>query len=194
MISYLKGTLASKDSYGIELEAGGLGFELSMSTKALALLPPVGSTTIITTYMQVKDDGITLYGFADKGEKAMFTKLIGVSGIGPKMAIAALSTYDAGELATIIAAGDVTLVSRVPGIGKKTAQRVILELQGILKTESETGVRAPAGSALADASLALQGMGFSPDEVSEALKGVSVDDKDASALIKFGLKFLGGKR
>lgn len=194
MIAYLKGILVSTDSYGVVLDVNGVGYELSMSTKALASLPPVGSTALITTFMQVKDDGITLFGFIDKAEKSMFAKLIGVSGIGPKMAIAALSTYGAGELASIIAAGDVTLISRVPGIGKKTAQRVVLELQGILKTETEKEPEVPVGSALADASLALQTMGFSADEVASAFKGASVDGKDVSVLIKMGLKVLGGKR
>lgn len=193
MIAYLKGIVAAVDPYGLVLDVNGVGYELAMSTKALASLPAVGNTVQVSTYMQVKDDGISLFGFMDAQEKAMFTRLVGVSGIGPKMALAALSTYAAGELAAIIADGDVTMISRVPGIGKKTAQRVVLELQGVLKTESQSAPNAPHGSALADASAALQGMGFSADEVAAAFKGVAADGLDAGALIKLGLKSMGGR-
>lgn len=193
MIAYLKGIVAAVDPYSLVLDVNGVGYELAMSTKALASLPTVGNTVQVSTYMQVKDDGISLFGFMDAQEKAMFTRLVGVSGIGPKMALAALSTYAAGELAAIIAEGDVTMISRVPGIGKKTAQRVVLELQGVLKTESQAAPSAPQGSALADASAALQSMGFSADEVAAAFKGVAADGLDASALIKLGLKSMGGR-
>lgn len=193
MIAYLKGIVAAVDPYSLVLDVNGVGYELAMSTKALASLPAVGNTVQVSTYMQVKDDGISLFGFMDAQEKAMFTRLVGVSGIGPKMALAALSTYAAGELAAVIAEGDVTMISRVPGIGKKTAQRVVLELQGVLKTESQAVPSAPQGSALADASAALQSMGFSADEVAAAFKGVAADGHDVSALIKLGLKSMGGR-
>ena len=146
-------------------------------------------------HLHVKDDGITLYGFKDLAEKTMFVRLVGVSGIGPKMGIAALSTYSASELSQLIAEGDVTALSRVPGIGKKTAQRAVLELQGILRQDEQVTASAPAaGSALADASTALQSMGFSADEVAAVFKGVDVAGKDAGALLRAGLKALGGAR
>ncbi len=194
MIAFLKGMLAAVDSQGILIDVNGVGYELAMSTKALASLPSVGNTVQVSTYMQVKDDGVSLFGFADSAEKAMFTRLIGVSGIGPKMALAALSTYGAAELAAVIADGDVTMISRVPGIGKKTAQRVVLELQGVLKTEPAAGeLEAPRGSSLADASAALQSMGFSADEVAAAFKGLSVEGVEVGELIKMGLKSMGGR-
>ena len=196
MIAYLKGEVAAVDSYSLVLDVGGVGYELLMSTKALASLPPKGSSCLVLTYMQVKDDGITLFGFRDQTEKQMFSRLIGVSGIGPKMAVAALSTYGAAELAAFIADGDVTAVCRVPGIGKKTAQRCILELQGVLSkdVEQQTSLINSDNSAVSDASQALQAMGFGADEAAAALKGVDTAGLDASALVRLALKGMGGKR
>ncbi len=195
MIAYLKGMVAGTDAGSIVLDVGGVGYQLLMSSKALGAQPPSGSPAMVWVHLQVKDDGITLYGFKDLAEKTMFLRLVGVSGIGPKMAIAALSTYSAPELSQLIAEGDVTALSRVPGIGKKTAQRAVLELQGILRQDEQAAASAPAaGSALADASTALQSMGFSADEVAAVFKGVDVAGKDAGALLRAGLKALGGAR
>ena len=195
MIAYLKGEVAAVDSYSLILDVNGVGYELLMSTKALASLPPKGSSCLVLTYMQVKDDGITLFGFKDQAEKQLFSRLIGVSGIGPKMAVAALSTYSAAELAAFIADGDVAAVCRVPGIGKKTAQRCILELQGVLSSDvsQQTGATGLDSSAIADASQALQAMGFSADEAAAALKGIDVSGNDASALVRLALKGMGGR-
>ena len=195
MIAYLKGMVAGADAGSLVLDVGGVGYQLLMSSKALGAQPPSGSPAMVWVHLQVKDDGITLYGFKDLAEKTMFLRLVGVSGIGPKMAIAALSTYSAPELSQLIAEGDVTALSRVPGIGKKTAQRAVLELQGILRQDEQAAASAPAaGSALADASTALQSMGFSADEVAAVFKGVDVAGKDAGALLRAGLKALGGAR
>ena len=195
MIAYLKGMVAGTDAGSLVLDVGGVGYQLLMSSKALGALPSSGSPAMVWVHLQVKDDGITLYGFKDLAEKTMFLRLVGVSGIGPKMAIAALSTYSAPELSQLIAEGDVTALSRVPGIGKKTAQRAVLELQGILRQDEQVAASAPAaGSALADASTALQSMGFSADEVAAVFKGVDVAGKDAGALLRAGLKALGGAR
>lgn len=194
MIAYVKGIIARKDGYGVILEANGIGYEMSMSSKALGTLPAVGNTAQVWTYLHVKDDGMSLFGFCDAAEKEMFAKLIGVSGIGPKMAISALSTFNPKELASAIAAGDVTRISSVPGIGKKTAQRVVLELQGILKSEAgqfgTAGESAKSG-AMADASAALESMGFTSPEIAAALKGCT--SEDVSAIMRYALKQLGGR-
>ena len=195
MIAYLKGMVAGTDAGSLILDVGGVGYRLLMSSKALGALPSSGSPAMVWVHLHVKDDGITLYGFKALAEKTMFVRLVGVSGIGPKMGIAALSTYSASELSQLIAEGDVTALSRVPGIGKKTAQRAVLELQGILRQDEQVTASAPAaGSALADASTALQSMGFSADEVAAVFKGVDVAGKDAGALLRAGLKALGGAR
>lgn len=194
MIAYVKGIIAHKDGYGVILEANGIGYEMSMSSKALGTLPAVGNTAQVWTYLHVKDDGMSLFGFCDAAEKEMFVKLIGVSGIGPKMAISALSTFNPKELASAIASGDVTRISSVPGVGKKTAQRVVLELQGILKSEADqfsaTEDSAKSG-AMADASAALESMGFTSPEIAAALKGCT--SEDVSAIMRYALKQLGGR-
>ena len=194
MIAYVKGIIARKDGYGVILEANGIGYEMSMSSKALGTLPAVGNTAQVWTYLHVKDDGMSLFGFCDASEKEMFVKLIGVSGIGPKMAISALSTFNPKELASAIAAGDVTRISSVPGIGKKTAQRVVLELQGILKSEADGFAAAEDSTrsgAMADASTALESMGFTSPEIAAALKGCT--SEDVSAIMRYALKQLGGR-
>lgn len=194
MIAYVKGIIARKDGYGVILEANGIGYEMSMSSKALGTLPAVGNTAQVWTYLHVKDDGMSLFGFCDAAEKEMFAKLIGVSGIGPKVAISALSTFNPKELASAIAAGDVTRISSVPGIGKKTAQRVVLELQGILKSEADqfgTAGESAKSGAMADASAALESMGFTSPEIAAALKGCT--SEDVSAIMRYALKQLGGR-
>ena len=194
MIAYVKGIIAHKDGYGVILEANGIGYEMSMSSKALGTLPAVGNTAQVWTYLHVKDDGMSLFGFCDAAEKEMFVKLIGVSGIGPKMAISALSTFNPKELASAIAAGDVTRISSVPGVGKKTAQRVVLELQGILTSEADQFSAAEDSAksgAMADASAALESMGFTSPEIAAALKGCT--SEDVSAIMRYALKQLGGR-
>lgn len=195
MIAYLKGTIVGSDAHACILDVGGVGYELLMSSKGLASLPPAGRECLVHTYLQVKDDSMTMFGFASLQEKEMFGRLVNVSGIGPKIALAALSTYTSQDLAGVIAEGDVAAVSRVPGVGKKTAQRVILELQGILKSdvEASNATAVPVSSALKDASLALESMGFSAEEVSAAFKGGEVEGMDVSSLVRLGLKNLGGR-
>ncbi|MGI6032153.1 MAG: Holliday junction branch migration protein RuvA [Coriobacteriales bacterium] len=188
----MKGIVASTSLYGAVIEVGGIGYELSMSSKALAELPPVGGVAQVYTYLQVKEDGLALFGFSSLRERELFSELIGVSGVGPKMALSALSTYDPSELAQAIASGDITRISKVPGIGKKRAQRIVLELKGVLEEEpaGSNGAAIAPGSAMADASQALEGMGFSADEVSQALSGCS--ESEPAAIIRYALKNLGG--
>ena len=192
MIAYLKGVVAQKGGGGMVLEVAGIGYELAMSAKALASMPAVGSAAQVHTYLQVKEDGVALYGFASPGEKELFCRLTGVSGVGAKMAISALSTFSPEDLAAAIAAGDVALIATVPGIGKKTAQRVVLELQGTLETEPSLsgGAGAQAPGALADATAALMGMGFSEAEAAVALKGCPASD--AGSALRYALRNLGG--
>ncbi len=192
MLAYIKGVLTYKDAERAIIEAGGIGYELSMSIHALAELPALGNPVQVWTYMHVKEDGWSLFGFSEPSEKEMFIKLIGVSGIGPKMALSALSTFRAPELAVHIAAGDVTAISSISGVGKKTAQRIVLELQGVLSS-ADTGFNAVSGqdvSELKDATAALESMGFSAEEISSALKGCTAHD--TSGIIRYALKNLGG--
>ena len=136
MIAFLKGIVAAKFAQKAYLDVNGVGFEVNMSLTGIASLPDVGSSASVLTYLQTRDDGMTLYGFSTEKEKALFEKLIGVSGVGPKGALAALSTFSPDDLVAAIAAQDVAKVSKIPGVGKKTASRIILDLKGSFEMET----------------------------------------------------------
>ena len=193
MIAFLDGVVAGKTLASAYINVGGVGFEVGMSSTALGQLPAAGERVQVYTYLQVRDDGMSLYGFLSLEEKALFEKLITVSGVGPKVALAALSSYTPEQLATHIAAQDVAAVQRIPGIGKKTASRIIVELRGSLDQGigSLFGEGAPAKSAAFDgAREALLSMGFTGTEVELALKGAP-EDATETALLQYALKKLG---
>ena len=193
MIAFLEGAVAAKTPTSALINVNGVGFEVGMSTSSLSKLPETGERTLVYTYMQVRDDGMSLYGFSSMEEKALFEKLITVSGVGPKVALAALSTYGPAQIADFVSAQDVAAIQRVPGIGKKMASRIILELKGTL-AEGIGGLFAeekPVESrAMADARAALLSMGFTEAEIGLALTGAPADASD-SALLQYALKKLG---
>lgn len=193
MIAFLDGVLAGKTLASAFVNVGGVGFEVGMSQASLAKLPQAGERVTVYTHMQVRDDGMSLFGFLDIEEKALFEKLITVSGVGPKVALAALSSYAPAQLADLIAAQDVAAVQRIPGVGKKTASRIILELKGSLD-EGLGGLFAQeerlANQALEGAKEALLSMGFTTGEIDLALKGAPEDGTESS-LLQYALKKLG---
>ncbi len=193
MIAFLEGTIAGKTPTSAYINVGGVGFDVGMSQSSLSKLPANGERVLVHTYLQVRDDGMSLYGFTSLEEKALFEKLITVSGIGPKVALAALSSYAPDQLANLIAAQDVAAVQRIPGIGKKTASRIILELKGSLDqgigglfAEDERTVN----KAMEGAAEALLSMGFTTAEIDLALKGAPEDGSE-STLLQYALKKLG---
>lgn len=192
MIAFITGRIAAKGDSFCVLEVGGVGLRLAMSTGSLAALPHEGDTVTVFTHLHVREEELSLFGFESMAEKELFERLITVSGVGPKVALAALSSYEPSVLTDAICAEDVAVVSSIPGIGAKTAQRIILELKDKLG-----GPAAPAGrqsastGAVAEARDALLGMGFSAAEVASALKGAA-SDEGASALVRAALKRLGG--
>lgn len=129
MISFLVGTIEEKYENTLVLDVGGVGYELQISNSSLVALPDANETTKVYTYLHVKEDGIALYGFATVEEKAIFMKLITVSGVGPKIAISILSGMKLSDLIVAITREDVSLLSKIKGLGKKTAERVCLELK-----------------------------------------------------------------
>ena len=147
----------------------------------------MGQKALVYTYLQVRDDGMSLFGFLSLEEKALFEKLITVSGVGPKVALAALSWYSPAQLADLIAAQDVAAVQRIPGIGKKTASRIILELKGSL----DQGIgglfaqdQAVVNQAIAGATEALLSMGFTSAEAELALKGAATIRLEETGILK----------
>ena len=199
MIAFLKGVLAGKTANCAFIDVQGVGYAVGMSQGALAKLPAVGQAVQVHTYLQVSDNGITLYGFLTLEEKALFERLIGVSGVGPKVALAALSSFTPEALVAAVQAQDVAAVQKIPGVGKKTASRIILELkgsfdQGLASLFDASGAPASAVAAAAErlkgAREALLALGFASAEADVALKGAP-EDADENALIKYALKRLG---
>lgn len=194
MIAFLTGRVAAKAAGYSLLDVGGVGYKLFMTTGSLAALPAEGDEVTVHTFLYVREDELTLFGFESEAEKEAFESLITVSGVGPKVALSTLSSLSADALASAIAAEDVALISTVPGIGKKTAQRMILDLKDKLgfSESGAAGSRAHGtGAAAAEATDALLGMGFSAAEAATAIKGFE-GEADASALLKHALKRLGG--
>lgn len=173
MIAYIKGKVIDEIDGGVILENNGIGYEILCSSTALARLTAQKEGGIYT-YFQVKEDGVCLYGFDNKAEKSMFMKLISVSGVGPKMGIAVLSGMNLSDLATAIAMSDVKTLSKVKGLGKKTAERIILELRENIEKEEITtqnqGAEVKFTGEDEDAVIALMGLGFSGVQSRNAVK------------------------
>lgn len=191
MIAYLTGIVAATDQNTAVIDVNGVGYAVFMSNRALSRLPRSGEQTRVFTYLQVREDGMSLYGFLSLDEKNLFTKLIGVTGVGPKVALAALSTFEPDELVEAIVAEDVHAVSRIPGVGKKSASRIVLELKGSLDSgfgQATAPARENANIKLAAETL--MAMGFSPTEAEVALRDAPADATE-TALVKYALKQMG---
>ncbi|MEG0016974.1 MAG: Holliday junction branch migration protein RuvA [Gordonibacter sp.] len=195
MIAFLKGRLAGKSPTIALIEVNGVGYAVAMSQAGLSKLPEAGGSVEVQTYMQVRDDGIALFGFLSHEEKALFERLISVGGVGPKVALAALSVFTPQALASAIASQDVAAVSKIPGVGKKTASRIILELKGSLDQGIAGLFDSPAPLSATDSRLraaheALLSMGFTSAEADLALKGVP-EGAAEGVLLQYALKRLG---
>lgn len=177
------------------IEVNGVGFSVGMPATDLSRLPERGAEVVVYTHLAVREDAMTLYGFLSQESHALFLRLIGVSGIGPKVALAALSTFKPEELVSAIQSQDVKAVSSIPGVGKKTAQRLILELKGTLAEEAENNLfsaqTAEASARLQGARDALLSMGFSLAEADLALKDAPESANTEGALLQYALKRLG---
>ncbi|NPD31641.1 Holliday junction branch migration protein RuvA [Eggerthellaceae bacterium zg-1084] len=193
MIVFLNGCVAAKRTASALIDVNGVGYEVGMSARSLALLPQAPQQVLVHTHLQVRDDSWQLFGFMDSGEKECFERLITVSGVGAKVALAALSTYSPAQLAHHVAQQDVAAIQRIPGVGKKGASRIVLELKGSLVAsdddEAATALAAP-DSSHALATEALLSMGFTSAECELALKGAPEEAAEA-ALIQYALKRLG---
>ena len=200
MIVFLRGKLAGRTSTMAFIDVNGVGYGVYMSGTSLSRLPETGAPVEVLTYLQVSESGMALYGFLSERERALFEELISVSGIGPKVALAALGFFEPDDLIRAIAAEDVKAVSRIPSVGKKTAQRMILELKGSLADFGASGVGgaadAPRGASGGESSArdgvfeALLSMGFTTKEAELALKGAP-DGAGEGVLLQYALKKLG---
>ena len=172
MISRLRGTPAGQTADGLVLDVGGVGYLVNATPSVLRRADGASEVTV-ETYLHVREDALQLYGFADAAERSLFVQLLGVSGIGPKVALAVVSSASADELQRAIALDDSARFQAIPGIGKKTAERIVLELEGSVVA----AVPAPAGKAPREfvARDALVELGYSLVEAEQALAGVDPD-------------------
>jgi len=196
VIAFLTGRVVAKRSSHALLDVGGVGYRLAMATGGLASLPAQGDEVTVWTHLHVREDEISLFGFESEDEKQAFEQLITVSGVGPKVALSALSAMSADSLAQAIAAEDDKLIATVPGIGKKTAQRIVLDLKDKIGRQTSGSASAASGpsAAVAEASDALLGMGFTSAEIAVALQGRPDDVRDTQSVIRHALKRLGANR
>jgi len=167
LIGRLTGKLLAKNPPQILVDVGGIAYEVDVPMNTLYGLPGTGETVTLFTHLSVKEDAHTLYGFGSLEERAAFRQLIRISGVGPRTALAVLSGMSVSDLAAAVALQDAAPLTRVPGIGKKTAERLLLELKGKI-AES---VR-PLGGGTADVVNALVGLGYSEKEALAAVKGL----------------------
>ena len=191
MIVQLSGTLVELTSSHVIIDVAGVGYELGISASCAAHLPAEkGSPLVLLTRMIVKENALELYGFADAYERLMFDTIISISGVGPKLALAILSLYTPSQLLTIAQTQDVAAMSQVSGVGKKKAQRLLLELADMCARTGElqgcVSAAAPSakaasleqrGDPMFDARAALASMGFTAVEIERALEGCSTDNQ-----------------
>ena len=190
MIGFLRGTVAAKTADGCFLEVAGVGYRVTCSTTTLGTLPASGAHCRLWTHLHVRDDALALYGFATESEQAMFEGLLAVSGIGPKVALGICSTFSPDGFRALLATDDVASIASVPGIGRKTAQRILLELKDRLSLP-DLEVVGGRTDALAAARSALENLGYSPAEVRAALSEVGPSANDSvEGVVRSALKVL----
>jgi len=194
MIASIKGKITGKSlTSTIVIETvGGVGYEVFVTTGMIARVA-VGTELTIQTFLAVRETAFELYGFGSSDERDLFLKLISVSGIGPKTAMHILELGEVSEIAAAIGRGDVAYLTRVSGIGKKTAERAVVELKTKMAAWSSGGGAVFGAGALGDAADALESLGYGQDEIREALKGIKDKEVDSGRIVKEALKILGRK-
>lgn len=202
MYSYIKGELAEVNTDHIVVETGGIGYMVYVPAQSLEYLPSIGDDIKIYTYLYIREDAMILYGFLTKDDLEVFKLLITVSGIGPKGGLSILSTLSSDDLRFAILSGDSKAISKAPGIGSKTAQRVIIDLKDKMSLEeafekklenTENAFKMPEGNSAVknDAVLALNALGYSSTESLKAVSKVEITEgMDVEDVLKQALKYM----
>ena len=199
MFAYIKGSLEVKTTGYIVVETGGIGYKIFMSETAIERLGEIGSIVKIHTYMKVREDDISLFGFNTNEELRMFELLLSVSGIGAKSAISILSNITPSSFALAVISNDINTLKKLPGIGVKSAQRVILELKDKLKTEEAVNKNEPLAEfkmaiqeddKVSEAISALQVLGYSRKEIDTAMEKIDTNELSVEDIIRKGLNNL----
>jgi Holliday junction DNA helicase RuvA len=197
MIAYVRGTLAEKGPDRVVIEAGGVGYELLIPVSTFDRLPKEGGEAKLLAWHCVREDDEALFGFATKEEREMFLKLTQVSGVGPKIALAILSGSSIGELSLAIASGNAKRISSIKGVGKKTAEKICVELkdkvnaiEALAATSRRGGAEGEKAPMLRDAVLALTALGFNDETANKMVSKVLADNpsvKDVETLVRLAL-------
>ena len=194
MIGHIRGRVVSRHAPNVLIDAGGVGYEITLTTGAMHTIRSIGEEVTICTHFVVREDAMSLYGFADQQERELFRELIRVSGIGPKVAMAILSGMSAEELINLVAGEDSASLTRLPGIGKKTAERIVVELKDRLKDRVavETGtaeIVSSTNTTIAEAESGLVALGYKPVEAAKMIKSVATgQESDVETLIREALR------
>jgi Holliday junction DNA helicase RuvA len=203
MIGRIKGTLIQKDPPMMLVDVNGVGYEIEAPVRVFFELPENGSDVTIITHMLVREDAQILYGFNNYGQRELFRKLLKVNGIGAKSALAVLSTMSVDEFVSMIQSQDVAAIVKIPGVGKKTAQRLIIEMRDKLSDVASDDISLPGNGAQAanlgnmpataqsEALIALQSLGFRPQEVNMLIKQIAKDGMSAEEIIRLCLQHKG---
>ena len=194
MIASLNGKMESLSSDGAIINVGGIGFRVYMPTSTLSTLDPIGKEVRLHTYLHLREDNVSLYGFASTDELGLFQNLISVSGLGPRLALAMLSAMSIERLATAIVSGSTELLTEIPGIGKKMAERLILELKEKISVGWITTPTAQLAEENTEIVATLTSLGYSVSEATQAVaslppdEALSLEDKVKQALAFFAIK------
>jgi Holliday junction DNA helicase RuvA len=201
MIASLRGEVIERDpDTGVVVEVQGVGYRVQVTTRTLAQLS-VGATVFVHTHHHIREDAQVLFGFVSRSEREAFGVLIATHGIGPSLALAVLSTYTPAELSEVVASGDLAGLTMVPGVGKKTAERLLVELRNrlsipVLDQAEGRGPDSSRTSVLADVREALIGLGYGIEEIKEVMRDLTGSDqpRDAATMLREALTMLGSRR
>ena len=192
MIGRLKGTLIHKSPPWLVVDVHGVGYELEAPMSTFYDLPDVGREVFLFTHYAQKEDSVSLYGFLTEAERRLFRDVQKVSGIGAKIALAVLSGVSVGEFARLVQTGDIAALTRIPGIGKKTAERMVVELRDramdIAGAGAATGSVGSPGDPLSEATTALQALGYKPAEAERMARAARADGDAAETIIRKALQ------
>ncbi len=190
MIGRLRGTLAHKQPPWLIIDVQGVGYELEVPMSTFYELPETGAEVTLFVHHAQKEDSVSLYGFLQEAERRLFRDVQKVTGIGARVALAILSSVTVGDFSRVVASGDVAALTRIPGVGKKTAERILLELRDRVAPDTAAGGRqghVPT-DALGEATIALQQLGYKPVEAQRMAAAARAEGDDAEAVIRKALK------
>jgi Holliday junction DNA helicase RuvA len=195
MIGFVRGRLLARHPPQLLIDVQGLGYELDAPMTTFYDLPEVGSEVALYTHLVVREDAHTLYGFARLAERSLFRELIKITGVGPRLALAILSGMNASAFTQCIQAGDSAALTRVPGIGKKTAERLVIELRDRLSDRppdvvlaAESGAEGRPADAVEEAVSALVALGYKPQEASRMVRAVAAQSQSSEEIIRQALQ------